>query len=654
VFKNFRSKNAIFLKIDFDLILILSIPFILLAANNEWLFPYGNPTDAWNNTNYFFDTGNDYPTLYTLYKATRLSWILKGLLVNTLFPPLTAYYILHLTIFSIYLAAFYLIVKNLFNRHIAFISTVAFGTYSQFHAVISYEWNYQTHDGVANILLTLLFLLLAAKSLRWRIWLMLAGAAWASALQTTYMGTYILVVPFWYLYLNQKYERHPIGASIVYVALGGLAATLLYCIASYLLGGPFLFFMTMIDPILGFGFVGGFAFTPGYWFPFEYQLQYSKGLVIPLYGIVISTAVMAMVLIKRPKGRAINGIVVTLVCFMIAFASHVAFHLLGHGHLSNDHMLVYITPFVFLAIAGVYGYFLRVSGITVPANSAMAGALKIAVLVVFCATLILGLDVQAATGFITRSAQDLLGLPARWQSWQSISGLTLLVIFSSAALVLGIFFVRLRRARYAVPVICLSGFLALANVQTASIAIASYDWNFRCGFHKDQYQAVIDTFLKLRKFDPNYDLRIWYRNNEIAPHPDSRCSQMNLSSIYGKPVINMSELYGAVWGARLFSVIDVPGRPAAYDYDGLIERYQATASFAEFSKRRLSRLPPVFRAAILSGDPRDHDTALNTLRSHGLKPIILDRTHIQRGAISFDVTILEVKKDDRLKAQSRR
>ena len=172
--RRFLRENALARRIDFDLLLVLAVPFILLAANNEWLFPYGNPTDAWINKKFFFDTGHEFPLLYTTYKATRLSWIIKGYLVHQLLPPLAAHYVLHLTMFGAYLALFYLIVRALMNRHVAVIGAIAFGTYSQLHAVISFEWDYQTHDGVVNMLLTLLFLLFAARGTRWRLWLVLA------------------------------------------------------------------------------------------------------------------------------------------------------------------------------------------------------------------------------------------------------------------------------------------------------------------------------------------------------------------------------------------------------------------------------------------------------------------------------------------------
>jgi len=640
-------------KIDFDLLLVLSIPFILLAANNEWLFPYGNPSDGWINKNYFYDTGNDFEPLYTYYKATRLSWIVKGYLLHQLFSPLVAHYVLHLTLYCAYLAAFYLTIRYLMNRHVAVITTIVFGTYSQFHAVISFEWDYQTHDGVTNQLLTLLFMLIATRSAKWRLWLVLAGAAWASALQTTYLGIFIPAVVFWYLYLNRLHGRNPVLASGLYILFGAVAVTLLYCLASYLLGGPFFFFMALINPLLAFGFEGGFAYHIGYWQPFEYILQHSKGLVMPLYATIISACFLVVILVKGQKGPSMDSILAALIPLLVAFAMSVALHLMGHGQLSNDHIIAYMSPFVFLAIAGQVAYFLRVSGITVPARSAMAVSLKLAVLIMACGALIYSQDVRPATEDLTGFIQKAIGISPEFRSWQSVSGFSLLLFFSAIAIGAGLVFRRFGQAPAYISVLCVSGLLALINIQTASIAVASYDSRFKCGFLKDQYEAVVEAYQKIRKFDPEYDLRLWYRNNEFAKHPDDGCANVNLANIYGKPEINMTELYGAIWGMRSFSVLTVPGRPPQYEYLGLVDRYLSTRSFEEFSKRRPSQLPLFFKAAILSKDPQDHLTAIRTLGSHGLKAFVIDHSRIHHGAISFDLTILEVRKDDRLKAQSR-
>ena len=106
----------------------------------------------------------------------------------------------------------------------------------------------------------------------------------------------------------------------------------------------------------------------------------------------------------------------------------------------------------------------------------------------------------------------------------------------------------------------------------------------------------------------------------------------------------MTALYGGILGMRGFTAIRL---------QFLVERYLSTQSFSEFSKLRPSVLPPVFRAAILAGNPDDHDIALNSLASYGFKTKSLDRSRIRHGAISFDMTILDVRKDARLKAKSR-
>ena len=54
-------------KIDWNLVFLLAIPFILFAANQEWLFPYGNPSDAWIGKRYLLETGHDYPLAGELY-----------------------------------------------------------------------------------------------------------------------------------------------------------------------------------------------------------------------------------------------------------------------------------------------------------------------------------------------------------------------------------------------------------------------------------------------------------------------------------------------------------------------------------------------------------------------------------------------------------
>ena len=107
----------------------------------------------------------------------------------------------------------------------------------------------------------------------------------------------------------------------------------------------------------------------------------------------------------------------------------------------------------------------------------------------------------------------------------------------------------------------------------------------------------------------------------------------------------MTALYGALLGMRGYTVT-----PGLYV---LLESYLSTYSFARLANEIPSGLPPEFRAAVLSRNPKDHDIALKTLADRGFRVDVLDRSQVRRGVIAFDITVLDVRKDDRLRARSR-
>jgi len=312
-------------------------------------------------------------------------------------------------------------------------------------------------------------------------------------------------------------------------------------------------------------------------------------------------------------------------------------HLIGHGQLLNDHILAYLAPFVFLSIAGLFGYLLRFSGITVPANAAKAAWLKGAVFVIFCGVLIFGIEVYEGTTDFVRIVFGSVDFPNWERPGMSISALILLIAFSLGAIILSMALRLCRLAPAYGLTLCFSGFLALVNVQTTSIAIASYDASNNCGYMKDQYESIVETYLALKKFDPDIDLRLWYRNNEAINHPGAECQGVN---------IDLTTLYGGVLGMRGFTAI------LSAEYF-LLESYLSTYSLARLANEVPSKLPPLFRAAIIARNPRDHEVGIKTLESHGFKIRVLDKVSIDHEVISFDITVMDVKKDARRKANSR-
>ena len=68
---------------------------------------------------------------------------------------------------------------------------------------------------------------------------------------------------------------------------------------------------------------------------------------------------------------------------------------------------------------------------------------------------------------------------------------------------------------------------------------------------------------------------------------------------------------------------------------------------------KLATLPKQSRIAIFYSDQEEIQTALATLKSHGLKIKILDQSQIKNGAVSFRLAVLNVKKNARTKAKYR-
>ncbi|MCS5651173.1 MAG: hypothetical protein NZ825_00925 [Candidatus Marinimicrobia bacterium] len=645
-------------KIDWNLVFLLSIPFILLAANQEWLFPYGYPSDAWIAKRYFLETGHDYPltgetwgSMYENYKASRISWIIKGFLIHKLFSPVTAHYVLHLSMFCLMLGTFYLIVKKLFNKHVAFIAGVAFGTYSQFHAVVSYEWDYTTHDGALNILLTMLFMLFASQSRKWKLWLVLSGATWASALQSIYLGALIPAVAFWYLCLNQQHLRHPIIPSILYLFSGAVAATLFYCVISYLLGGPFLFFLATIEPIIMFS--GGYGFHLGYWHPLATLLQSSKGIVLPILGGFIAIALLITNLVKGQKNQLASGITLTQYTLLICLLAGFFLHFVGHGMMTSDHMLAVMSPFVFLSLAGLYALLLNSVDIANPSNLTIINRLKAAILLIFCSTLIFYWNVLGQhLDFIRRQEIEFLN---DLKNTFLMSKTTILLIAGIIICFVMVFLANTLMRRHALKTVivlslALSGFLSITNTQTASIAIESYDVSNKCGTRKDQYKSIIDVFFKLRPYNLNSEpvrktlvtnipLReplLWYKNNALLKHPDADCQQQ----------INLTDLYGGILGIRGYIMLRK---------EMLFDTYLRTPSFSILPAKtdRFQRLPEQFLIAVLYSNQNEIQTALASLESEGFKAKILDQSRIENGSVSFNLMTLDLKRDARTKAKHR-
>jgi len=349
-------KNRI--KIDYHLILVLLVPVVLLLASQEWFFPYsGGPTDGWFNDIYFYGYGK-LPQLFGVYKAARLSWILKGWLVQHLFSPLVGYYVLNLFILYACIIPFYYITKLLFNRSVAVLATLAFATYSQFHSIISFEWDYHTHDATANIVLTLLLLLLATRRPRWKLYLFLAGTTCVSAFQSPFVMICGLSVIFWYCFLNRQGAKHSLLTSAWMFGVGGVTMVAIYGAINVAAGGSFLYMLTQIPGHGGWPGLAAYAYQKSYWQPVGEMLLHNQGIIVPLFSALFSIVALFYLLKKKPDHPYRNSIFLCLMAYLSCFPVFVIFQALGWPVLNLQHWIIGMDQFVFLAMAGLFAVFL--------------------------------------------------------------------------------------------------------------------------------------------------------------------------------------------------------------------------------------------------------------------------------------------------------
>lgn len=216
-------------------VVILLLPFLLVAANSAWIFTGLKHIDAWVSFGYFQHLTAYESTLFPdLYYGSRLPWILPGKLAYRLFAPVTANYVLHFTFY--YLATFS--VFSLLRRAVGFrnalLGTVLFGTYS--HFLLAVGRDYVDGAGITYFLLALATAARATESRR-QAWLLVSGMAGLAMCYTNLFLVFFLpFVPGLYVFImfagvNRK--SLPVlkdvlvwfgaGAVIVSVVLGAIS-----------------------------------------------------------------------------------------------------------------------------------------------------------------------------------------------------------------------------------------------------------------------------------------------------------------------------------------------------------------------------------------------------------------------------------------------
>lgn len=246
-----RAWWALFRFGDQGLLLLLAWPGLLLVINPAWI--YGNVGyfaggfgDSWIYLGFFVNTREMLSLWSELYHSTRLGWIVPGHLAYAIFPPLVANLGLRLGLFYGALLGVYGTLALTVGRRAALLTALLMGSYSYFLQSVS--WDYVDGICLAYFSLAMLFLTLAIRRQRSRLWLFLGGAVATAMLHCNLSDATLLPsLGVYYMGLKPRLPVRSVLRDITTVALGAVGITALLGAANVALGSTFFFFLPSLN-----------------------------------------------------------------------------------------------------------------------------------------------------------------------------------------------------------------------------------------------------------------------------------------------------------------------------------------------------------------------------------------------------------------------
>lgn len=236
-------------KLDFAVLVILALPWIILRFDSTWLFGYATSSfgfiDPWVYFGYFFDLTQHLRSFKGAYFTTRLTWTVPGAVAYHFLSPITATYVLHLALFYASTLALYFVLKKTVGSRAALPAVLLMAFHSYF--LWSIGWPYI--DGAANayLLVTLAILTVASSASNTRRWLLLAGALAAMAIYCQFFLIVFSPLIFGYYYFARRERgRQRSSSDWKPFALGFAVVTVVFGIFNMAVNGRFLFFINSV------------------------------------------------------------------------------------------------------------------------------------------------------------------------------------------------------------------------------------------------------------------------------------------------------------------------------------------------------------------------------------------------------------------------
>ncbi len=458
-------------------LVLVALPLVLLLANGSWIWDNPDFNDSSVYIGFFRHYLEFKLPFAANYKASRLPWVLPGVLAYRLLPAVAAHHVLFLTFLSGETLIVFALTRRRFGAQAAFITAAAVATSTFSHRTPSY------HNQAATTYF-LAALLLLERPARWTHTrrALCAGAALALAATT---DTIVLALgPAFALHAlatmpAPRRARRIAGTALLVVA-GGACAFLALGLVNRALGGKFLFFVEQVRYSMAIARAGTLSTVA---LPqFITEIDHRPLDAMPFVVTVCSIAL----LVARALRWRWDWAALETLAFVVSMAAAVAMELRGMG-LLELHVLLH--PFfapMYLAIAALVGSTWRGA----PAIAARLSP-RFLVAVAACFLAPLALFGAAISRLLIQVGESRPSVA---------SGVPILFALFALAIVAGF----VLRRRSPMDVIAIAACLGLMNAfctedsQPAHV----YQAGATCNFRGDVFRSMIDGDDVIGTFDP--------------------------------------------------------------------------------------------------------------------------------------------------------
>jgi len=336
--------------LDRNLLIIFVLPLIILLLDSNVFFGRPGWLDTWMYYSFFGHLHEFKSALFpNTYYGSRMSWILPGYIINAIFRPLTANYVLHLLVYYTGAYSLYYVLRHFYGRSTAILTLIAFTCNPYLWGAVGTD--YVDGFGIACYLLVLAILTSVNTNRRVRPGLILSGVVYAALMYSN--TVWFLFSPIFlsfYVFLRRprgvrEIARASIQSAIWFVS-GVASLTVVLGAVNYRIDGHFWFYWPSIQYTLQN------ANSPKPWHSADYNWIWSAHwLVVP--AVMLAATSVASV------GRLVRG------SWKVARATWF-FRL---------HFVVFVVIFALLELRGLYMLeWAFYASYLIPATFLLAGA----------------------------------------------------------------------------------------------------------------------------------------------------------------------------------------------------------------------------------------------------------------------------------------